>query len=103
MRRGREDGRRRVGRDVLGDLVVARESQVRQHRLQVPEELRHRLVGLAVRGDGREVEVRMRREQAQQLAGHVAGAAEHDRGDAGSHWPTAATPGRAASPSASMM
>ena len=79
VRRGGEDRRRRVRRDVLDDLVVAREAQVRQHGLQVPEELRDRLVGLAVGGDRREVEVRMRREQAQQFAGHVAGAAEHDR------------------------
>jgi hypothetical protein len=50
--------RSRVGGDVLDHLVVAGEAQVRQHRLQVTEELRDRLVGLAVRSDGREVEVR---------------------------------------------
>ena len=78
VRRGREHRRRRVRGDVLEDLVVVREAQVRQHRLQVTEELRDRLVGLAVRRDRREVEVRMRGEQPQQLAGHVARAAEHD-------------------------
>ena len=39
-------------------FVVSREAQVRQHGLQVLEELRDRLVGLAVGCHGREIEVR---------------------------------------------
>ena len=81
---------------------MAGEAQVRQHRLQVPEELRDGLVRLAVGRDRREVEIRMRGEQAQQFARHVAGAAEHDRGDARVHCATA-TAGWAARPSAAMM
>ncbi len=83
-------------------LVVPGEAQVRQHRLQMTEELRDRLVGLAVGGDGRDVEVGVRGEQAQQLTGHVAGAAEHDRRDARAH-SDAARASCAPSPRLSMM
>ncbi len=62
---------------------------------QMREGLRHRLAGLAVGQNARELEVRMGREQAQQLAGHIAAAAEHDSRDGvrGAHAvPVAATP-----------
>ncbi len=102
VRRGGEHRRHRVGRDVLEYLVVSDESQVRQHRLQVTEELRDRLVGLAVRRDGGDVEIGMRRDQAQQFAGHVSGAAEHHRGNARGH-SEAAPEARATRPRLSMM
>ena len=79
VRRSGEHCRHRVGGDVLDDLVVTREAQMRQHGLQMREELRDRRFGLAVGRDGGEVESRMHREQAQQLARHIAGAAENDR------------------------
>ncbi len=43
--------------------------------------------GLAVGQNGRGLEMRMSRDQAQQFAGHVAGAAEHDGGYALGHAP----------------
>src|SRR5262245_65742374 len=39
----------------------------------------HRLARLAVRHHTRQLELRMPGDQAQQLAGHIAGAAEHNR------------------------
>ena len=42
VRRSGQDRRHRVGGDVLDDLVVPREAQMRQHGLQVREELRDR-------------------------------------------------------------
>ncbi len=79
-----------------------REAQVRQHRLQVAEELRDRLVRLAVGSHRGEVEVGVSGEQAQQLARHVACAAEHDRRDARDH-SEAARASRSPSPRLSMM
>ena len=60
---GREHGGDRIRSDVLDHLVVPGEAQMRQHWLQVAEELRHGLVGLAVGCDGREIEVRVAGEQ----------------------------------------
>ncbi len=42
------------------------------------EGARHRSAGLAVGENGGDFKLRMSRDQAQQLAGHIAGAAEHD-------------------------
>jgi hypothetical protein len=46
----------------------------------VRERLRDGLAGLAARDHGAEGEPRVRVDQAQELAGNVAGPAEHDRG-----------------------
>jgi hypothetical protein len=59
---------------------------------EVPKELRHRFVRLAVRGDRREVESVDAWRAAAAARRHVAGAAQHDRRCAcAAHWFTAAT------------
>jgi len=103
VRRRGEDRRRRIRSDVFGHLVMACEPQVWQHRLQMTKELRDGLVGLTVRRDRRQVEIRMRRKQAQQLTGHIAGAAEHDGRRARCHCATAAAGCTATKPRVSMM
>src|SRR5262249_9732557 len=51
------------------------------HAREMRKGFAHRLAGLAVRHHRRQLELRMPRDQAQQLAGHIAGTAEHDRGN----------------------
>ena len=52
------------------------------------ERIRDFRAGLAVGQDRRYLELRMSRDQAQQLAGHIASAAEHDGGRCRAHSPT---------------
>ncbi len=82
VRRRAEDRARRQLRHERGDFGERAEARFRIGAREMAEGLRHGLAGLAVRQDGSELELRMTRDQAQQLTGHVAGAAEHDRGDA---------------------
>ncbi len=46
-----------------------------------------RSAGLTIRKNGGHVELRMPGDQAQQLPGHIAGAAQHDRGSEIVHSP----------------
>src|SRR5579875_3570115 len=85
VRCGREDRRApRPGKHRL-DLGPRLESHAGIHAREVRERGRDRLAGLAVRQDACYLEDGVCGEQAQQLAGHVAAAAEDDRGNALAH------------------
>ena len=85
VRRGREQGAGRQRRHELRDVGLGPEPQLTEHGREVRERLRDRLAGLRVGEDARDLELRMAEHEAQQLAGHVAGAAEDDRRDARRH------------------
>ena len=67
------------------------------------ERIGDRRAGLAVGEDRRDFELRMTRDQAQQLAGHIAGAAEHDGRGRRAHSPTTLESRTLRRPSEAMM
>ena len=85
VRRGREQGAARCAAYEGLDLVEPGEFQVRIGAAQMRECARDGHTGLAVRQNGGHVELRMPRDQTQQLAGHIAGAAQHDGGSGNAH------------------
>src|SRR5689334_2409400 len=78
MRRGAEDRRLRQLRDQALHFVLRLELRSRIHAGEMRERLAYGFAGLAVRHHGRELEAWVTGDQAQQLAGYVAGAAEYD-------------------------
>src|SRR5690606_12756508 len=103
MRRGAEERQARQRADQRFDLGLRAEAQVAERRREMAKRFGDRLAGLAVGQYSREREMRMRGEQAQQLARHIAGAAEHDRRYARAAHPASASTGFACKPIASMM
>src|SRR5205085_9863970 len=97
VRGGREHGRGARRTHDLLRLRLGLEALIRVGAAEVRERRRQRLARLAVGHHRRELEARMRGDQAQPLAGPVAGTAEHHGGDAPAHCTAAA-----ASPSASI-
>ncbi len=84
--RGEQGAARRAPHDGL-DLVETGEFEIRVGVAQVRECAGDRSTGLTVRQNGGDGELRMPRDQAQQLSGHIAGAAEHDGGGGTVHSP----------------
>ncbi len=74
MRRGAEHRRTRQLAHQVFDLRLGREARLRPATGQMREGAGHRLTGLAVRENARQLEMRVSREQAQQLPGHIAAA-----------------------------
>jgi len=79
VRRRGEHRRRRPLRELAGHLGERREARLGVGRDQVRKRARHGLAGRAVGHHGEELEVRVARDQAQQLTRHVARAAQDDR------------------------
>ncbi len=98
VRRGREHGGARLARHDVAGIRDGDVTQVPAGGREVREGLRDRLARLAVGGDRHQLEARMREREAQQFAGHVAGAAQdHGRrlrahSDSSREWATASRP-----------
>jgi hypothetical protein len=88
VRRRREQRTARCFSHQRVDLIETAESQVRIGAAQMRKGSGHRTARLAVGQNGGGVQARMPRDQAQQLAGHVAGAAQNDGGNGIAHAPT---------------
>ena len=84
-RGGKQGGARRAANHGLDGIEIG-EFQLGIGATQVRERTGHRSAGLAVRKNRGDLELRMTGDQAQQLAGHVAGTAQHDR-RSGAHSP----------------
>ena len=101
-RRGEQCAARRAAYQGL-DLVEIREPQVRIGAAQMHERACDRSARLAIRKNGGDFELRMARDQTQQLAGHIAGAAQHDRGSRVAHSAATLDSRTLRSPSPAMM
>ena len=81
VRGGREHEPLRCRAEALDRGVERHERLVRKRGREMVERFRHGLAGLTRRHDATEREPWVRMQEAQELAGHVAGAAEHDGGN----------------------
>ncbi len=84
-------------------FIGCREFQIRIGAAQMGERIGDFRAGLAVGQDRRDLKPRMTRDQAQQLAGHIAGAAEHNGRRRRAHSPTTLDSRTLRKPSEAMM
>jgi hypothetical protein len=103
MRGGGEQGGHRGAADDGLQLIGRRKFQIRIGAAQVRKGIRNLRARLAIRQHGGHVKLRMTGYQAQEFAGHIAGAAEHNGRRGGVHSPTAFGWRTLRNPSAPMM
>ena len=87
MRGGGEQRRYRRAAMMRFDLRGGRKLEIGIGAVQMRERVRHRGARLAVGQNGGHFKLRMTGDQAQKFAGHVTGAAEHDRRRGCAHSP----------------
>ena len=85
VRGRREQGTARVLREPITYVVLAREAQIAECCGKVRKRLADRFAGLRIRHHACQLEVRVREHEPQHFAGHVAGAAEDQGGNARAH------------------